>query len=223
MRKSIKRLLKKLLGLVGWRRTPWDGTHQGSFKRNKERIFAGDIPERYKELSSLIPGNRILDVGSADGTLALHLSATREHVYGVEQSLPRYQTATALQKTWSDRTGGYRNCTFLNASLLDKPELFEDVDTVTFIRVIYHLGEHADGIMRKIREKQNIRNVVLCGNRSKEMRLQNGENFKQLGDYARLATEEGMVHLLKHYGFWVDPPIRLESTGDCLVIGHRPY
>ncbi len=221
MTELLKRALKRGLSFLGYRRTPWDRSHQGSFRDNKSDIFNGILPERYEELSRLIPGRRILDVGSADGTLSLHLSGDRDFVYGLEPSTPRYKTALKLQEVWRRSSDLYGNCQFLNFGVMDRPEILADVDTVIFIRVLYHLGPGAAEVMKLIGVAANIRRVVLCGNRVKEERLERGEELAALGPHAMLATEAGMVQFLNDHDFEVEAIHRLETTGDCLLVGVR--
>ncbi len=200
---------------------PWDNTHQGAFEKHREEIFKGLVPERYSEIAGYVPGAKVLDVGSADGTLTVYLATSKKEVHGSEISKARFQTSLKLKKAWLQQGLISDNCTFYHRKVTDLEDLLSIVDCVVLIRVLYHLKEDADKLFSMIARKSNIKYVAVCGNASKEKKLERDEPISGLEDFAVLATEKGMIDFLESHGFMIKQQVRLKSTGDCLLVGER--
>ena len=113
--------------------------HQTSFDENEECIRQGEMPERYKEISGLVAGDAILEVGSADGTLALVMAMTHQKVIACEVMAYRHNAALKLQQLWHDKGHDVDKCVFVNADIQDAMKYLHEVDTLVVIRTIYHL------------------------------------------------------------------------------------
>ncbi|MCC5865177.1 MAG: class I SAM-dependent methyltransferase [Wenzhouxiangella sp.] len=216
--------MNRLKNLTNWAgrlfgysmQSSWSNKHQASFRKNKELIYRGVFPERYIELRSLTPGNRILDVGSADGTFSLALSEKKESVFGVELTKARFDTAVDLKKHLHEQTKRYDNCTFHHGRIEDHPELLEKVDAVTFIRVAYYLP--MDLVLNQIRSHGKIAHLLLCGNRAREERAKQSKPWGRARHSFKLATEKGMIDLMRAHEIHDFKVVRMRSTGDPVLI-----
>ena len=49
-----------------------------AYRTNRKAIWRGEIPEKYTRLVDLVPGERVLELGAAEGVLSLLLAQKRE-------------------------------------------------------------------------------------------------------------------------------------------------
>lgn len=182
-----------------------------AFRKNEASIFRGDVPEKYTRLLSHIPGNRIIEIGSAEGVLALLLAKQGKFVTAVEKSQERHETAQDLRDAW-DLIG----VRFINGSIADNLCLLPGHDTLLCVRSIYYLGEDLDKVFAEA--SKHIKSIVLCGNKNRASRWRAGTPDEPLGDMNRYAAREGMVELLERHGYRI---VTVVESGDEIVAGHK--
>lgn len=196
--------------------------HQSEFRKNREQIALGNVPGRYERTASFVPGRRVLDIGSADGTLALVLAQSKEKVIGAELMRYRHRTAQQMQRTWAERGARTENLRFVNRGVKRVKPLLKEVDTVVLSRTLYHLRADASWLFSQLKEFDNIEYVALFGNRDKE-REWFGSKGEQtgLGEYLAFSGQEGMEDILRKHGFDIETSIASTETEDPIVIGAR--
>lgn len=181
-----------------------------AYRKNEAAILRGDVPEKYLRLLPHIPGRSVLEVGSAEGVLALLMIQEGKVVTAVEKSAERHAAALALRDQWGI-TGGK----FVNGSVSNHLYLF-DVDTMVCVRSIYYLGDDLDTVFAAAAAR--IPNVVLCGNKNRAARWKAG----QPNDHDRAdnyyASAEGMRDVLTRHGYEIVTEV---LEGDPIVVGHR--
>ena len=194
---------------------------QSYFEEHKEEILKGNVPDRYREIAELVPGHRIMEIGSADGTQALVLALRKKVVYGVELMPQQYQCALELRQAWADMGMNVDHCHFLLGEVDSYPEIFDKVDTIFMSRVIYHFRDKIRGLFEKI-EDSNIKNIVMVGCPDRERRwLEGGETGDSMGKYAYYASLKGMESIAKDYGFQISSLIPSSEGNDPIVVACR--
>ena len=88
-----------------------------AYRKNEAAIKAGDVPDKYTRLLPYIPGQNILEIGSAEGVLALLLARMGRNVTALEKSEERHSSANELYSRWEAREGHFVAPTFVNASI----------------------------------------------------------------------------------------------------------
>jgi hypothetical protein len=187
-----------------------------AYRKNEAAILAGDVPEKYTRLLPFIKGERILEIGSAEGVLALLLARQGKRVTAVEKSEERHSAAQSLYSAWLARESHFTPPVFVNASIGERLDLLNGADTLIAIRSIYYLRDDLDRIFAKAAQK--VPNVVLCGNRNRAARWRAGTPDEPLGDFNRYAAREGMTELLTRHGYRITQTVR---EGDEVVVGER--
>lgn len=187
-----------------------------AFRKNESSIRSGAVPDKFLRLLPYIPRGRILEVGSAEGVLALLLAKRGDQVTALEKSAERHDVAQQLYSEWLAREEGFTPPQFVNGSIQDNLGLLDNKDTFVAIRAIYYFGVYLDSVFAEVARK--VQNVVLCGNRNRAERWRQGNPDPPLGDMNRYATREGMVSLLEKHGFRIVSEVR---EGDEIVVGRR--
>jgi SAM-dependent methyltransferase len=184
-----------------------------AYRKNEEAILRGDVPEKYTRLLPYIPGKRILELGSAEGVLALLLAKAGKEVTALEKSHERHEAAIRLREAWGMDVNGPR---FMCGSIAQHPELLVagGFDTLVAVRMIYYLGDALDSVFRLA--STNIPNVVLCGNRNRAARWHAGTPDEPLGEMNKYASAVGMAEVLERNGYEVTETV---LEGDPIVVG----
>jgi SAM-dependent methyltransferase len=188
-----------------------DMTASLAYRKNEGAILKGDVPEKYTRLLPHIPGKRILEIGSAEGVLALLLAKEGREVTALERKAERHEAAERLRDSWAVKgvrliCGDIRNNLFR----------FYGIDTLVAVRMIYYLGDELDEVFAEAALK--IPNVVLCGNKNRARWWRDGipnRNDKADNYYA---SHEGMTDLLLRHGYRMKTVI---EEGDPIVVGER--
>ncbi len=218
--RQVLRNLAKSSGYVPYRLR--NERHQIEFRKNRQEIAQGNVPERYRRTASLVPGKRVLDVGSADGTLCLVLAQTKDLVIGAELMRYRHKTALEMRNLWRKRGAQTDNLRFVNRGAKRATPLLAEVDTVVLSRTLYHLRDDAWVLFDRIKRTPSIRYVALFGNRDKEKEWFDTKGGEPgLGKYLALAAQEGMEDILVQHGFTIETSIASTETEDPIVIGVR--
>lgn len=171
----------------------------------------GDVPEKYLRILPYITGQRIIEIGSAEGVLALLLAKQGKEVTAIEKSLERHEAAQALRDAW-----GAHGVRFVCGDVLANLGQLAGHDTLVCVRSIYYLGTGLDALFTAASE--SIPSVVLCGNRNRAARWRAGTPDEPLGDMNRYAASEGMIELLERHGYRITQVV---SEGDEIVVGKR--
>lgn len=185
------------------------------YRKNEAAILRGNVPKKYTRLLPYITGDRILEIGSAEGVLALLLAKDGKQVTALEKSRERHDTAEALREKWGMDVNGPR---FINGTISQHPELLVDggFDTLVAVRMIYYLGNALDSVFRLA--ARSIPNVVLCGNKNRAARYHAGTPDEPLGKMNLYASAVGMAELLERHGYTV---VETVLEGDPIVIGKK--
>lgn len=187
-----------------------------AFRKNEAAIIRGDVPEKFTRLLPFIAGNRILEIGSAEGVLALLLARQGKQVVAIEKSEERHHDAMKLYAQWQAREEGFEAPNFVNGDVASNLWALQGRDTLVAVRMIYYLGDRLDGVFADV--AKFIPRVVLCGNRNRAERWRAGNPDPPLGDMNRYAALEGMTELLTHHGYGITQTV---CEGDEIVVGER--
>lgn len=164
------------------------GSGSLAYRTNRRAIWRGGIPEKYTRLVDLVPGQRVLELGAAEGVLSLLLAQKKEKVFALELKEERHEEAQRLKVTWQERGLDVGRCEMVLGNIKDQLHLLKSVDTLLAVRSIYYL--RADLIEVFDATGRHVPNVVLCGNRNRARK------------YARVARQSrrsaGEVQLLRH-------------------------
>jgi hypothetical protein len=186
-----------------------------AYRKNEAAILRGDIPQKYSRIVPFVPGNRILEIGSAEGVLAMLLSRAGKAVAALEKNQSRVDAAEHLYAAWRQRWD-FQSPAFFRGSIADRFDLLEGIDTLVAVRVIYYFGDKIDDIFAEIAKQ--VPNVVLCGNRNRAIRYHAGTPDQPLGEMNYYASAEGMRDLLHRHGYGI---AREKLDGDAIVVGQR--
>lgn len=182
-----------------------------AYRKNEAAILAGNPPEKYTRLLPHIPGERILEIGSAEGVLACLMAQQGKIVIAVDANAERHASAVALARRWDER-----GVMFVNAKIENCLDLLDGMDTVVAVRACYYWREHLDTVFAAIAAK--VPNVVLCGNAGRARRYHAGRPDQPLGEFNYYASAEGMRALLERHGYEIVSEV---LDGDAIVVGRR--
>jgi hypothetical protein len=183
-----------------------------AYRKNEAAILRGDVPKKYTDLLPYIPGDKILEIGSAEGVLALLLAKAGKLVTAIEQSPERHEAAQRLRDAWGMDVNGPR---FICGDAIANLGRLEGHDTLVCIRSIYYLGNGLDALFTAA--AKHVPNVVLCGNGNRAFRWRNdiAEDTKADNLYA---SREGMIELLERHGYRIVKEGSV-NKGDEVVVG----
>lgn len=190
-----------------------------AYRRNREAILAGRVPEKYTRLAPHVPvDTRVLEIGAAEGVLSLLLARDPriEHVVGLELREDRYLDALKLKTHWAALGFDVSRCEFKLGNIMDNLGLLLTVNVLVAIRAIYYLRDDAPRVISAARDL-DVEHIVLCGNRSRQTQHRE-DPTSDLGHFNRLASTEGMTALLEGAGYRVTAI----DEGDPIVIGRHP-
>lgn len=182
-----------------------------AYRTNEAAILRGDVPEKYLRILPHVPAGKVLELGSAEGVLALLLARQGNEVVALERNSDRHAAAQSLAAAW-----GVGAVEFINGDITDRLAncLFHGVDTLVAVRMIYYLRETIDAVFAEV--AKHIPNVVLCGNRNRADNWRAGRPHKPLGEFNRYAAREGMRDLLERHGYRIEKEV---TDGDEIVVG----
>ncbi len=186
-----------------------------AYRKNEAAILRGIVPEKYTRLLPYIPGERILEIGSAEGVLSLLLARGGKEVIALERSRERYKSAVMLWAQWSE-VRPFNSPTFACGDILDRLDLLDDIDTLVAVRMIYYLRDDLDTVFAEVAAK--VPNVVLCGNANRARWWFEGVPDKQGGPVNYYASAAGMRDLLTRHGYEIATEV---LEGDAIVVGRR--
>jgi SAM-dependent methyltransferase len=186
-----------------------------AYRKNEAAIMRGEVPEKYTRLVPLVPGKKILEIGSAEGVLALLLAKAGKEVTALERSPERHEAAQRLRDSWGMGVSGPR---FICGDIRDNLSRLEGIDTLVAVRMIYYLRDDLDAVFTEVARK--VQNVVLCGNRNRANRWRKGHIDPTSNADDKYASREGMKDLLTRHGYRIVGEV---SEGDEIVIGKKCF
>jgi hypothetical protein len=189
-----------------------------AYRNNKDAIWRGDTPEKYSRLVELVPGERILELGAAEGVLSLMLAQSKQKVFALELRRSRHEEALRLQTSWQQRGLDVDRCEMVHGNITDHFDLLDSVDTLVAARSIYYLREDLDAVFDAV--GQHVPNVVLCGNanRARQYHAAKGRTNGGGCDFNYFASVEGMIAVLEARRYTI---VRVVAQGDPIVVGAK--
>lgn len=216
LRDKIKRLIR---GPVHYKDYYGDRTAINSvdYLAHEEMLKEGSLPEKFARLLPLIEGECILEIGSAEGILAMALTASKSKVVSLDITPARQDAGKKLQETWI-RAGReeVKKCEFICGDIFERFDLLKDADTVIASRVIYYFHEAMHDLISAC-AGHGVSGIVLVGNEYRAGEWDRNRDGKELGKYAYYSTIAGMKELLEKHGYSVATVI---PEGDPVVVGH---
>lgn len=188
------------------------------YRKNADAINGGSVPEKYTRLMPYISGKRVLEFGAAEGVQALLLAEEGREVTALEVNKERHEDGLRLKNRWLGMGRSVQTCTMVQGDIRQRLHLLAGMDTLLAVRAVYYLREDAPAVFSTA--AQHVENVVLCGNKNRAHRFDNGlvPHDDGLGVWNRYSSISGMTELLEHAGFRIDKVI---SEGDPIVTGRR--
>ena len=180
-----------------------------AYRKNEDAIRRGDVPEKYLRILPHIPGKRILEIGSAEGVLALLLAKQGKEVIALERSAERHEAAQALRDAW-----GMEGPRFILGDIRSNLDRLDGIDTLLAVRMIYYLRDDLDAVFGEV--ARHVPTVVLCGNRNRADRWRQGQQDEPGGPFNKYASREGMKDLLTRHGYKIVSEV---TVGDEIVVG----
>lgn len=187
-----------------------------AYRKNEAAILRGEVPEKYTRLLPYIEGENIIELGSAEGVLALLLARQGKQVTAIEANRERHASAFRLANAWKHRFDTPGSVTFVNKPAGECLDLFEGQDSLVAVRMIYYLRDQLDGLFAEIAKA--IPRVMLCGNKNRAAWWRQGIPDKDGGPFNYYASQEGMRALLERHGYSI---IQEETDGDPIVVGRK--
>lgn len=184
-----------------------------AYRKNEPAILAGKVPEKYTRLLDYIPGQKILEIGSAEGVLSLLLTKQGKEVTALERRKERHEAAQALRDAWGMDVSGPR---FIQGDIRDHLDHLAGYDTLVAVRMIYYLREDLDTVFAEV--SKHIPNVVLCGNKNRAMWWREGLPNRNDRADNYYASAEGMREVLANHGYEVTDEL---LDGDPIIVGRR--
>lgn len=186
-----------------------------AYRKNEASILRGDVPAKYTRLLPHIHGERILELGSAEGVLALLLARAGKTVAALERSRERHEGALQLRDAWAERFP-CPSPAFICGDIVDRLDLLDGVDTLVCVRMIYYLRDRLDEVFAEVAAK--VPCVLLCGNRQRARWWLDGVPDRQGGPLNYYASVAGMCELLTRHGYRIETVV---SEGDPIVVGRK--
>ncbi len=188
-------------------------THSLAYRKNREAIWNGSVPEKYRRLLPYITGNHVLEIGAAEGVLSLLMAETRD-VIALELRPERVAEGVALQDQWRKLGIPVDRCRFAIGDIRNRLELLDGVDMIVAVRSIYYLRDDIQAFVSHTK----VPRFMMCGNKGRAASWARGEE-DGLGSYNFYASVDGMTQLLKTAGYEITTVV---TEGDPIVVGSHP-
>lgn len=187
-----------------------------AYRKNETAILSGKVPEKYTRLLPYIGGERVFEVGAAEGVLALLMAQSKQAVTALEMRKERHRQSFGLHDAWKGRFGFLCAPEFVCGNIADNLHRLAGHDTFVAVRTIYYFRQRMDEIFSAV--AANIENVTLCGNKNRAAGFFAGTNDDSLGDFNYYASAEGMQDVLTRHGYEI---MTVVEDGDPIVVGRR--
>lgn len=215
---SIRKLKVAVGRLLSATRRSGTGQTSASlaYRTNREAIRKGRIPKKYTRLLDFISGDRILELGAAEGVLSLLLAERKAKVVALELKRERHEEALRLQGLWRKQGRDVEGCKMVLGDIRNHLDLLKQVDTLVAVRSIYYLRDDIGPVFSEI--GKHVHRVVLCGNKGRAHAYYEakGQPSDKLGRFNYYACAEGMSEILKNSGYLIEATI---TKGDPIVVG----
>lgn len=186
-----------------------------AYRKERERIIAGKIPEKYRRVAKYVTGPKVVEIGSAEGVLALTLAREGKSVKALELRQERHDEAVKLMEEWASRGAEVEGCELLLGDIRERLDLLQGADTLVAVRSIYYLRGDAPSVIAAAAAAR-VKQVVLCGNGNRAAQYKSDPN-SELGQFNKLASVLGMTRLLQGAGYTLDT---IRHDGDPIVTGY---
>jgi hypothetical protein len=192
--------------------------HSLAFRKNREDIYKGYLPGKYARILPHIEGDRVLEIGAAEGVLSLAL-VRGHHVksaIALELRDVRHQEALQLQKRLAEQGQDVAACRMVCGDIMQNLHLLQGIDTLIAVRAIYYLREDIPRFLQAA-AAAGVMDVVLVGNKNRAEQAFR-EYGSDLATFNYPASAQGMSEFLRGAGF---APRIAEPAGDPIVVGTR--
>jgi hypothetical protein len=186
-----------------------------AYRKNAAAILRGQVPEKYTRILPYIQGDKIIEMGSAEGVLSLLLAKQGKQVTALELNAERHAAALRLCAAWQEKST-FAAPQFVNGSISDHLDLLDGKDTLVAVRMIYYLRAELDAVIAAA--SKAVKTVVLCGNKNRAAQWEAGVPDEVGGAENKYASLDGMKELLLRHGFAITATV---AAGDPIVIGSR--
>lgn len=193
-------------------------THSLAYRRHRANIWNGKPSDKYRRLLPHIQGERIVEIGAAEGVLALMLARRPNTlIAAVERHQERHLEACRLKERWRGLGKKVSGCRMVLGDIQNHLDLLNDAETLIAIRSIYYFKDQIDTFFEEVSHR-GVKNIVLCGNPGRAARYfaASGNPTDKLGKYNFYASTEGMRALLTKHGYRITTEI---DQGDPIVVG----
>jgi len=215
---AVRRYLEETT-VEGYRTKTGNHSH---FKSEGENLRSGNgWSDRIEELSLIIPGGRILEMGSAEGILASKLASIGNYCVGAEISRFRHQSAVEILRVLSKDGLIASNLKLVNKDVTDEDWVFSGFDSFVAARVIYHFRSLRELKRLFARIASEVEWVFLLGDRKKSIAYESfGVKWAaNPTKFFYFASQAGMSNLLESFGYQVTAGTT--SWGDPYVTGRK--
>lgn len=185
-----------------------------AFRKNTAEIWNGRAPHKYHRVVPYVVGDRVLEIGAAEGVLALLLADSGKSVVALEKREDRHREALALQERWGKLGHNVKTCKMALGMIQYELCLMSAIDCLVAVRCIYYLGDALDPVFAEAAKR--IKNVVLCGNANRAAGYYAGKLESDVGPDNFYASAEGMQAVLQRHGYDITACI---TDGDPIVVG----
>jgi hypothetical protein len=169
----------------------------------------------------LIPGQTVVELGSAEGLLATKLASIKKSVLGVEISQARVSLAQALKEKLTEAGVLKENLNFLHGDIREAVRVLPSFETFVACRVIYHF-RRAEDLQELFKAVEACaQHVFLLGDRKKAAIFESFElDFSASPvPFFYYASAAGMENLLASFGYQVQSGVT--SFGDPFTLGRK--
>ncbi len=178
-----------------------------SYRKNLELIISGGFPKRFVEVGDLVEGESVLDVGGAEGSLALYLASKGKTVTVLDKSPERVEAGMMLVKqvVGPDPRG---TVSFLLGDAIEVlPRLEKRFDSIVFMRSLYYFRDDGVKVLSMARGLTSQLILVANGNRERDFLTNPKYQHGGLGKFNFWSTLEGMEVAARMAGFTVEDKI----------------
>lgn len=189
-----------------------------AYRKNEDAIAQGRVPEKYLRLLPFIDEGPVLEMGAAEGVLALLLAGRGFDVSALELRRDRHIEAVRLQAQWKVIGKDVERARMVEGDIRQNFDLLTGVATVVAVRMLYYLREDIVPVLSTI-ARYGVKRVVLCGNKNRAAMFdRDGGVENGLGAFNYYASAEGMSEALIAAGYRILTTVR---DGDPIVVGTR--
>lgn len=188
-----------------------------AYRKNHDAIWHGDAPFKYQRVLAYVTEGPVLELGSAEGVLALLMAERGLDVTALELRQERHDEALTLRSRWLEMGRKVERARMVMGDVALE-SLMVGAATIVAVRMIYHLRDRVHGVFSNA-SRHGVKNVVLCGNRNRAaMFAKNQGADNTLGKFNYYASVDGMVEVLTTAGYKVG---EIVEQGDPIVVGRR--